>query len=111
MEQGNNIIGFYFVQSVGDEATLLDIVVAPEMQGKGYGRILLNHLIELLELDTVETIFLEVRVSNFSAIALYLSCGFSEVGQRLDYYPTCQGGREDALIMALPLGFSLNIED
>jgi len=99
--------GFYFVQHVADEMTLLDIVVDPTQQGLGLGRVLLNCLIEQAGDKSVSSIFLEVRVSNFSAIALYLSCGFTEVGQRRDYYPNVAGGREDALIMALPLRLSL----
>ncbi len=98
------VLGFAFVQMAGDEATLLDIVVDPACQGRGVGRYLLNDLIErLIQGDVVQTLFLEVRVSNFAAISLYFSCGFTEVGQRRDYYPAPCGTREDALIMALPL--------
>jgi ribosomal-protein-alanine N-acetyltransferase len=43
---------------------------------------------------------LEVRVSNFSAIRLYLNYGFIEVGRRRDYYRT-EFGREDAILMTL----------
>jgi len=99
-----NILGFAFVQAVADEASLLNIVVSPEHQGKGIGRHLLNHLIdELVAGKVVQNFFLEVRVSNFSAIALYLSCGFVEVGERRDYYEAKNGSRENALMMALPL--------
>jgi len=99
-----NILGFAFVQAVADEASLLNIVVSPTCQGKGIGRRLLNHLIdELLAGKSVQNFFLEVRVSNFSAIALYLSCGFVEVGERRDYYEAKNGSRENALMMALPL--------
>jgi len=99
-----NILGFAFVQAVADEASLLNIVVSPTQQGKGIGRYLLNHLInELLAEKKVQNFFLEVRVSNFSAIALYLSCGFVEVGERRDYYEAKNGSRENALMMALPL--------
>jgi len=97
-------LGFAVVQAVADEASLLNLVIAPASQGRGLGRRLLNHVIDCLLVDkVVETLFLEVRVSNFSAIALYLSCGFVEVGERRDYYPAQQGSRENALMMALPL--------
>jgi len=99
-----NILGFAFVQAVADEASLLNIVISPAHQGKGIGRHLLNHLIDqLLAGKSVQNFFLEVRVSNFSAIALYLSCGFVEVGERRDYYEARNGSRENALMMALPL--------
>jgi ribosomal-protein-alanine N-acetyltransferase len=42
---------------------------------------------------------LEVRVSNTPAIALYESFAYQEIGIRKDYYPTKDGGREDAKVM------------
>lgn len=99
-----NILGFAFVQAVADEASLLNLVIDPAHQGKGMGRYLLEHLIdELRRENAVRNFFLEVRVSNFSAIALYLSSGFVEIGERRDYYEAKNGSRENALMMALPL--------
>jgi ribosomal-protein-alanine N-acetyltransferase len=102
--QAHQLLGFALVQSVADEASLLNMVVAPDWQGKGVGRLLLNRLIDDLMADQyIRHFFLEVRVSNFRAISLYLSCGFVEVGERRDYYQSENGLKEDALIMALPL--------
>ncbi len=56
-----------------------------------------------LETRDVFTLWLEVRASNAAAIALYESLGFNEATIRRNYYPTAEG-REDAIIMALPLG-------
>ncbi len=39
---------------------------------------------------------------NVAAIALYESVGFNEATIRRNYYPTTDG-REDAIIMALPI--------
>ena len=100
----NTILAFAFIQAVADEASLLNIVTAPVHQGKGLGRHLLNHIIDVLTQEGVaQSIFLEVRISNHHAMRLYDSCGFVEVGQRRDYYPAANGKREDALMMALPL--------
>jgi ribosomal-protein-alanine N-acetyltransferase len=49
-----------------------------------------------------ETVFLEVRVSNEVAIALYQDEGFNEIGIRKAYYPATDG-REDAMMLALQL--------
>jgi len=46
--------------------------------------------------------FLEVRASNVSAIALYESMGFVEVSVRRGYYPA-KKSREDAVLMGLVL--------
>jgi ribosomal-protein-alanine N-acetyltransferase len=93
---------FAITQVVLDEATLFNIAVDPAWQRQGLGRQLLEHLIGELEKRDVLTLWLEVRASNQPAIALYESLGFNEATIRRNYYPTTHG-REDAIIMALPL--------
>lgn len=106
-DQNKNVIAFAFVQAVADEASLLNIVVSPARQGKGLGRFLLNHVIDVLTQEGIaQSFFLEVRISNYNAMHLYDSCGFVEVGQRRDYYVADNGKREDAMMMALPLQIS-----
>ena len=85
-----------------DEATLFNIAVDPDFQRRGLGKALLEHLIDELEKRGVLTLWLEVRASNVAAIALYESLGFNEATIRRNYYPTADG-REDAIIMALPI--------
>lgn len=94
---------FAVTQVVLDEATLFNIAVDPAYQRRGLGRELLEHLIAELEAQDVFTLWLEVRASNTAAIALYESLGFNEATIRRNYYPAKEG-REDAIIMALPLG-------
>jgi [ribosomal protein S18]-alanine N-acetyltransferase len=101
------IVAFAFVQAVADEASLLNLVTAPAHQGIGLGRFLLNHVIDVLTQEGIaQSIFLEVRISNYNAMRLYDSCGFVEVGQRRGYYEAEDGKREDAMMMALPLQIS-----
>ena len=86
------------------EAHLLTLCVHPGFQRQGYGRRMLNLLLDrAYKLESSEC-FLEVRTQNKAAISLYVSMGFEEIGQRKGYYPGNQG-REDALIMSrhLPL--------
>ncbi|NKI72918.1 ribosomal-protein-alanine N-acetyltransferase [Dickeya sp. CFBP 2040] len=97
------LVAYAITQVVLDEATLFNIAVAPAHQRHGYGRQLLEHLIAELERRDILTLWLEVRASNARAIALYQRLGFNDVSIRADYYPTASG-REDAIIMALPLG-------
>jgi ribosomal-protein-alanine N-acetyltransferase len=99
---GDVMAAFAITQVVLDEATLFNIAVDPAWQRKGLGRQLLEHLIGELEKRGVLTLWLEVRASNTAAIALYESLGFNEATIRRNYYPTAQG-REDAIIMALPI--------
>lgn len=97
------IVAFAICQTVLDEATLFNIAVYPQFQGKGYGKTLLNGLVERLRTQGVLTLWLEVRESNQTAQHLYNAVGFNEVTVRKNYYPTPDGGRENAVIMALYL--------
>ncbi|MGL4486405.1 MAG: ribosomal protein S18-alanine N-acetyltransferase [Yersinia sp. (in: enterobacteria)] len=99
---GQQMIGFAIAQIVLDEATLFNIAIDPQHQRQGYGRLLLEHVIEQLEARDVATLWLEVRASNVHAITLYERLGFNEVSVRRHYYPSANG-REDAIMMALPM--------
>ncbi|MGX2967624.1 ribosomal protein S18-alanine N-acetyltransferase [Ursidibacter sp. B-7004-1] len=99
----NQIVAFAICQKVLDEATLFNIAVAPEFQGKGYGKKLLESLIQQLQQRNVLTLWLEVRESNQTARQLYDKLGFNEVTLRKNYYPTATGERENAVVMALYL--------
>ena len=102
LTQNGKMAAFAITQVVLDEATLFNIAVDPDYQRQGLGRAPLQHLIDELEKRGVATLWLEVRASNAAAIALYESLGFNEATIRRNYYPTTDG-REDAIIMALPI--------
>lgn len=94
------IIEAYGILSVAvGESHLLNICVRPESRQQGIGRKLLRHLVSVARRHEAEVIFLEVRISNTTARALYEDEGFNELGNRRDYYPAGDS-REDALILA-----------
>ncbi|OOF47191.1 ribosomal-protein-alanine N-acetyltransferase [Rodentibacter trehalosifermentans] len=95
----NQIIGFAICQTVLDEATLFNIAIEPAMQGKGWGKLLLNELMARLKEKGIQTLWLEVRESN-PARRLYEKQGFNEVDIRKNYYPLPDGRRENAVVMA-----------
>ena len=99
----NRIVAFAICQFVLNEATLFNIAVDPAYQGKGFGKQLLQALIAQLQQKQITTLWLEVRASNTTAQKLYSSLGFNEVTVRKNYYPTQDGGRENAVVMALYL--------
>ena len=104
-EIDGKMVGGYGVMSSGaGEAHILNVCVAGTFQRQGIGRTLMLHMLDEAESTGVETVFLEVRESNPVALRLYESLGFNQVGTRKDYYPT-KDGREDAIILALPLTF------
>lgn len=107
MLEQKNIIGYSLIMMVLDEAHLLNLSIAKTHQKRGLGRILLEHMIKISQNYRAANMFLEVRPSNTSAIALYENIGFSEMAIRRGYYPAdpkqFKGGREDAILMGLAL--------
>jgi ribosomal-protein-alanine N-acetyltransferase len=102
MEQGKELIGYAVLMMVLDEAHLLNISVAKSYQGQGWGRYLLVQMMEIGREKGGLNMFLEVRPSNRSALGLYESMGFNEMGIRPGYYPA-HNGREDAVLMGMAL--------
>ncbi|MDF0606289.1 ribosomal protein S18-alanine N-acetyltransferase [Neisseriaceae bacterium TC5R-5] len=96
--ENQQLQGFAVLMQVLDEAELLNIVIAKPWQGQGLGKQLLSSAQQYLRVRAVKRLFLEVRASNQTARKLYLSCHFSEVGLRKNYYPS-QDGREHAILM------------
>jgi len=96
------IIGYGVLSVAAGEAHVLNVCVAPEVQGEGHGRRLMRRLMDLARWHGAERIFLEVRPSNPRAMQLYHTLGFNEIGRRPNYYPA-KNGREDAIVMALEL--------
>ena len=100
----------YFVAMKGlDEVHLLNIAVAPEYQHQGWARLLLDALAIWARGQGAQWLWLEVRLSNGRAKAVYERYGFREVGLRRNYYPAGGPGlvgasqREDAVVMSLAL--------
>ncbi|AKH69095.1 ribosomal-protein-alanine acetyltransferase [Spongiibacter sp. IMCC21906] len=87
---------------VFDELSLLNIVVADNQKGRGYGQALLEQGLEWMQQFGPARCILEVRVSNLAARRLYKRLGFGEDGLRKNYYPLGTG-REDAMLMSVNL--------
>ena len=85
------LIGFLALQALAGELEITQLAVKKAYQGQG----LANQLMGFLA-DRPERLFLEVRVSNKVARALYEKHGFQPVGQRKNYY---QNPVEDAILM------------
>lgn len=84
------------------EAHILNCCVAPQWQGQGMGRQLIEHLLDVAREYETELLYLEVRPSNVNAVRLYERLGFESIALRRNYYPADEG-REDALVMRLKL--------
>lgn len=102
VELDDTLVGYVIYSMAAGEAHILNLCVDPMYQRRGLGQQVLQHVIEQLRQQPIDTLFLEVRVSNTPAQQLYEKLGFNEIGRRKQYYPA-QGGREDALMYALHL--------
>lgn len=101
-EHDGRLVGYAVLMLVLDEGHLLNISIAREFQERGLGRSLLEYVIDVARGHGAQMMFLEVRPSNKSAIALYESMGFNEFSVRKGYYPSAKG-REDAILMGLAI--------
>ena len=98
LDLAGQIIG-YGVMSLGaGEAHILNVCVREQFRNVGFGRRLLEHLLERASAAGVAEAFLEVRPSNLSAIRLYQHMGFEQIGIRRGYYQA-PDGREDAIVL------------
>jgi len=68
------------------EAELVRIAVSPAWRRKGQGAALLRHSQAVLARMRIRTLYLEVRVSNSAARALYEKEGWVAIGLRRGYY-------------------------
>lgn len=68
------------------EAELIRIAVDPSRRRAGLGRALLRHSEAMLLRLGIQTLFLEVRVSNLAAQTLYEAEGWHRTGLRPAYY-------------------------
>jgi [ribosomal protein S18]-alanine N-acetyltransferase len=94
------IAGYLIGREVAGTGEVLNLAVSPDFRRRGVARTLLRAGLTFFRKRRVEEVFLEVRESNQSAQALYLSAGFRPVGQRAAYY---RNPREDALVLWLAL--------
>lgn len=100
LDDAGELLGYWVAMPGADELHLLNITVAPDWQGRGHGRSLLQRVVAVAQARRDAMLWLEVRESNLGARALYRGAGFEEVGLRRGYYPT-RGGREHAVVMRL----------
>ncbi|HEV7367029.1 MAG TPA: ribosomal protein S18-alanine N-acetyltransferase [Gemmatimonadales bacterium] len=99
-QNAQGIGGYLIGREVAGTGEVLNLAVAPDCRRRGVARALLRAGLARLRKRRVQEVFLEVRESNQSAQALYLSSGFRPVGQRSAYY---RNPKEDALVLWLPL--------
>jgi ribosomal-protein-alanine N-acetyltransferase len=99
VDEKKEIVGFGGVAFNGVDADIQTMVIKPEYQKKGYGKQLLDALLEKVKEHKSNRVFLEVVADNKPAISLYFSRKFEQIAKRSNYYPN----GTDAVIMQLDL--------
>jgi len=92
------LVGYIMYHNVIDESVIINLAVDPAYQRKGYGKELLENTLNQLTDRGFTHFYLDVRVSNQAALALYEGFGFQRVGLRKGYYTLPD---EDAYVMAM----------
>jgi ribosomal-protein-alanine N-acetyltransferase len=101
VEEVDGIEAYLVARAVAGEGEILSLAVAPECRRRGLGARLLIAGLEAMAAGGAFEVYLEVRVSNAAALALYGRHGFAPIGRRPRYY---RNPVEDALVLrrALP---------
>lgn len=92
------VVGMLVMWLLLTEAHIATLAVHPDHRRQGIGARLLAQALRLAQQEGARSAYLEVRVSNRAAQALYRRFGFRVTGRRPHYY---QDTGEDALLMTL----------
>lgn len=92
----SEIIGWAGLEHICGEGSVTNIAVLPKSRRCGAGQALTEALIDSARSLSLDWLMLEVRISNFAAVALYQKMGFELLGIRPNFY---EFPREDAMIM------------
>ncbi len=95
-ELDGKIIAYGGMWIIFAEAHITNVAVDPNYRRRGFGVILMRHMMQIAVLRGASEMTLEVRESNLAAQNLYLSLGFEISGRRKHYYADTG---EDGLIM------------
>lgn len=89
------LAGYMAFSLIEDEMEILNLAVHPAYRRRGLGEALLARSFEICVAAGIKKSFLDVKVSNDPALALYRKFGYKKIGVRKKYYPDT---REDALL-------------
>lgn len=96
VKYNDEVIGYGGMWLILDEGHITNIAVTPKYRCIGAGKIILKSLIDICKREKIDSLTLEVRISNTIAQNLYIKFGFVSEGIRKNYYAD---NHEDALIM------------
>ena len=83
LKKENIILGYAFFSIVATDSHLLNIAVSRNYQGKGYGKILVQHLVQLAKQEKCYKCILNCDKEN---VAFYTKCGFHSKSEQMAIY-------------------------
>lgn len=89
------LVGYMAFSLIADEMEILNLAVRPDCRRQGLAEALLAKSFEICLANRVKKSFLDVKISNEPALALYRKFGYKKIGIRKGYYPDT---KEDALL-------------
>ncbi|WP_455675855.1 GNAT family N-acetyltransferase [Pradoshia sp.] len=86
-EEDDQVVGVYVLMSSGSETVeIINLAVAEEHQGKGFGRALLMDAIQQAKRQGYKTIEIGTGNSSIGQLALYQKCGFRITSIDRDFF-------------------------
>ena len=95
LEIDRKVAGYIGVWIEEERSEIINFYILEKHQNNGFGRMMLEFVMQLCEMSGVENLSLEVRKSNQRAIHLYESFGLKYSHERKQYYKDS----EDALVL------------
>ena len=96
VDEDGSIAAYVLGRLIAPEAEIYRVAVRMDKRRRGIGYRLLDYAVKSERGHGLESVFLEVRASNVPARNLYHSYGFSEIGERKNYY---RDPVENAIVM------------
>jgi len=107
-EHADGVIGYLIAREAAGTGEILNLAVDPPWRRQGIAQALLQAGLAALRRRGTGEVYLEVRVSNDAAQALYRQADFTAVGRRRGYY---RNPVEDALVLRRSLVRTENATD
>ncbi len=81
---GSNVVGSVLISTDNDSMKVNNLVVDPSAQGRGYGRVLMDHAEDMARAQGLAAVTLFTNERMHENIALYTKIGFTETGRKTE---------------------------
>lgn len=79
-----SVVGSVLLSRDGDSIKVNNLVVDPSAQGRGYGRVLMDHAEDMARAQGLAAVTLFTNEKMHENISLYTKIGFTETGRRTE---------------------------